>query len=124
MNFKSFEYLKSIECLINTSHNLPIFKGYKAIDKRGVEKLIDEIYANLPEDVQKARKYLNENKYEIKKNSEQKANIYDTLNIFERKLKDGLILLNNVIVNTQEIEAILNKIYETMPQEIIEARKK
>ena len=65
MFFKTFQYLKDIENLINRSYNLPIFKGYKAINKRGVEKLIDEIYANLPTDVLEARKFLKDKKSDV-----------------------------------------------------------
>ena len=51
MEFKSLEIIKDLEKQIQTGYSLSIFKGYVAINKRGVEKLIDELYAKLPEDV-------------------------------------------------------------------------
>ena len=58
MQFKTRELIKELETNIKNSYSLPIFRGYKAVNKRGVEKLIDELYANLPDDVQKARDFL------------------------------------------------------------------
>lgn len=121
MFFKTFEYLKDIENLINESYNLPIFKGYKAINKRGVEKLIDEIYANLPTDVLEARKFLKEHN----KNTEEsrKTNIYDKLKDFEIEVNKSFLFSKFVIINVRQIENILDRIYENMPQEIVEAQK-
>ena len=44
MFFKSLEYIKDLEKQVNSSYSLPIFRGYVAIDKRGVEKIIDELF--------------------------------------------------------------------------------
>ena len=63
MEFKTRKIIKKLEENINNSYSLPIFKGYKAINKAGVEKLIDELYANLPDDVKKAREYLRDRQY-------------------------------------------------------------
>ena len=62
MEFKSLEIIKDLEKQIQTGYSLSIFKGYVAINKRGVEKLIDELYANLPDDVVAARTYLKNSK--------------------------------------------------------------
>ena len=66
MQFMSRQTLKHLEATIQNSYSLPIFKGYKAINKTGVEKLIDELYANLPDDVKRAREYLHSRNYEMK----------------------------------------------------------
>lgn len=121
MFFKSFEYLKDIEKLISESYDLPIFKGYKAVNKRGVEKLIDEIYANLPVDVQQARKYLRDN--QIKIDVSNNGEIYDNLKDLEIGLDNSMSFFQYVIMNVKWLERILDRIYANMPQEIVEARK-
>ncbi len=121
MFFKSFEYLKDIEKLISESYDLPIFKGYKAVNKRGVEKLIDEIYANLPVDVQQARKYLRDN--QIKIDVSNNGEIYDNLKDLEIGLDNSMSFSQYVIMNVKWLERILDRIYANMPQEIVEARK-
>ncbi len=124
MFFKSFEYLRDIEKLISESYNLPVFKGYKAINKRGVEKLIDNIYASLPEDVVNARIYLREHNYNNPEIKKDKNSVYDLLKMLEICLEEGWQFMQNVIVKTKEIENLLDRIYAGMPEEIIEARKK
>lgn len=121
MYFRSLEYLNDIEKQINESHSLPIFKGYKAINRRGVEKLIEEIYANLPVDVKEARIYLD--KKQIKVNNKNKSGFYDLLKTFETTLYDSIGVMNYVFVNVKEIENLLDRIYSSVPSEIIEARK-
>ncbi len=118
MLFKSFEYIKDIERLINNSHSLPIFKGYKAIDKRGVEKLIDEIYATLPVDVQIARQYLRDNNQEIPETYEKSENVYNLLKMLEIYLDDGWLFINNVIVKTKEMNNLLKRLHDSLPEEI------
>ncbi len=56
MNFK--EYIKKIEEKIFKGYKLKIFKGYKASDKRGAQKVIDDIYSNLENDVENAKKQI------------------------------------------------------------------
>lgn len=121
MYFKSFEYLKDIEKQINESYSLPIFKGYKAINKRGVEKLIDEIYANLPIDVQEARKYLSERQIEF--HIDPDKNVYDNLKKFEIEVEKSFQITKYVIMNVKKIENILNRIYASVPKEIMEAKE-
>ena len=121
MFFKSFEYLKDIEKLISESYDLPIFKGYKAVNKRGVEKLIDEIYANLPVDVQQARKYLRDR--QIRVESSNNGEIYDNLKDLEIGLDNSMSFSQYVIMNVKWLERILDRIYANMPHEIVEARK-
>ena len=123
MLFKLFECLKDIERMINQSHDLPIFKGYKAIDKRGVEKLIDEIYATLPVDVQIARQYLRDNNKPMPEITEKPETVYDILKIFEMCLDEGYLFINNVIVKTKEMDTLLKRLRENLPQEIQEVQK-
>ncbi len=122
MLFKTFEFLKDIEKQIQNGYSLPIFKGYKAVNKRGVEKLIDEIYANLPADVQEARKYLQENQIEVKTKNNQ--NVYENLKDFEIEVEKSFHFTTEyIIMSVNRIENILDRIYASMPQEIVEARK-
>ncbi len=123
MFFKSLEYLKDIEEKIDQSYSLPIFRGYKAINKRGVEKLIDEIYANLPVDVQEARKYLRENQLEFKPNTNTNERIFNNLQAFEIELEKSFSFAQYVFMNVKKIENILDRIHASLPNEIMEAKK-
>ena len=76
MRFHTRELIKNLEENLQNSYSLPIFKGYKAINKRGVEKLIDQIYATLPHDVQKAREFLRARQYDY---TPQNNTTYETL---------------------------------------------
>ena len=50
--------IRELEEKIFKGYSFWIFKGYVAVEKRGVEKIIDDIYASLPTHVLRARKYL------------------------------------------------------------------
>lgn len=122
MFYKSFGFLKDLEKQISESYSLPIFKGYKAVNKRGVEKLIDEIYANLPSDVKAAREYIQEHQIELKHKNDDK--LYDNLRAFEEEMdKSFHFTTEYVIMNVKQIENILDRIYASMPQEIVESQK-
>lgn len=58
MKFQSKEDIKRLEAQIKSGYSLPIFKGFIAVNKRGVEQIIDAIYANLPDDVKKQESFL------------------------------------------------------------------
>ena len=85
MEFKSLEIIKDLEKQIQTGYSLSIFKGYVAINKRGVEKLIDELYANLPDDVVAARTYLKNKNQQV--NSNQSSEIFDNIKKFETQIE-------------------------------------
>ena len=119
MEFKPRKIIKKLEENINNSYSLPIFKGYKAINKAGVEKLIDELYANLPDDVKKAREYLRDRQYNF--NPGQKENIFHTIQDIENKLAEGYPLAQVVIINIRELETLLNKLQNNLPEEITKA---
>ena len=76
-----------VHLAIQKSYHLPIFKGYKAINKSGVFKLIDELYTNLPTDVLKAREYLKSRNYDLQQNRGE-TNVYDVIKNFEFYLYD------------------------------------
>ena len=59
MNFNIKKYIKTFEGMLFKGYNLNIFKGHRASDKRGAEKIIDELYQNLEQDVQRAKDNLN-----------------------------------------------------------------
>ena len=119
MKFKSLEIIKALEKQVETGYSLSIFRGYIAINKRGVEKLIDELYANLPEDVYAARKYLENNNKQLA--SSQPSEIYDNIKEFETQIEGPIQIATHVVVNVKEIEKLINKIYRSIPSEIKEA---
>ncbi len=122
MQFLTRQTINQLEEAIKNSYSLPIFKGYKAVNKRGVEKLIDELYANLPDDVKRAREYLKSRNYEVP--NKKKESFYDTLRKFEITLDEqGLpIGLGEIIIlNIKEIEELLNRIDSALPDEILKA---
>ena len=120
MTIKTFDILKMLENQIHTGYGLSIFKGYKAIDKYGVEKIINELYSNLPEDVKQAREYLKNQNIEISSN---KDNIYDSIKNFEIGMDSGFSVSSQyVIIKVREIENLLNQIYKNLPNELIKAK--
>ena len=119
MEFKSLKIIKDLEKQIQTGYSLSIFKGYVAINKRGIEKLIDELYANLPEDVKAAREFL-KSKNQLP-TSDKSTNILDNIKEFETHIESPLQIATHVIVNIKEMEKLIDKIYNTLPEEIIEA---
>ena len=119
MEFKSLKIIKDLEKQIQTGYSLSIFKGYVAINKRGIEKLIDELYANLPDDVQAAREFL-KSKNQLP-TSDKSTNILDNIKEFETHIESPLQIATHVIVNIKEMEKLIDKIYNPLPEEIIEA---
>ncbi len=49
MNFQARKDIKRLEDKIKNGYSLPIFKGYVAVDKYGVEQIIDA--KNIPEEI-------------------------------------------------------------------------
>lgn len=126
MDFKFPKILKELETQINSSYKLPIFKGYIAINKRGIEKLIDEIYKTLPIDLMEARNYLKSRNYNIQNitNENKKKETYGHLKKLETNLLySPLQLANFVIINIKQAEKLIDKVNNSIPQEIIEAKK-
>ena len=126
MKFKTRELIKELEANIKNSYSFPIFKGYKAINKRGVEKLIDELYANLPEDVQRAREFLQNRQYNLDDiYPKTGSRIYDLLKIFETFLDQSatfsISFSKIVILNVRELEILLNRLEDEIPSEIKKA---
>lgn len=125
MKFKTEKIIRDLENQIEHSYSLPIFKGYIAIDKRGVEKFIDEIYSNLPADVMKARQFLKEQNSEFSgfgNTDFDGKTIYCYLKELESKLYKCLFFAKYAIIQVNEIEKILNKINATLPEEIKKAQ--
>ena len=126
VDFKFPKILKELETQINSSYKLPIFKGYIAINKRGIEKLIDEIYETLPIDLMEARNYLKSRNYNIQNitNENPKKETYGHLKKLETNLLySPLQLANFVIINIKQAEKLIDKVNNSIPQEIIEAKK-
>ena len=123
MKFMTRETIRHLEDAIENSYSLPIFKGYKAIDKQGVEKLIDELYTNLPDDIQRAREYLHSRNYELK-TTQKGSTFYESLQKLETALDEGFSISafsRIIILNIRELEELLNQIQNSLPEEIIKA---
>lgn len=117
MHFQSREDIRNLESKIRNGYSLPIFKGYVAVDKYGVEQIIDAIYANLPDDVKRAKEYLKDNQISNPQNSQ----IYDTLGKIDSVLNKNMNIFNLAILKIKEIEILLNEIERNIPKEIIRA---
>lgn len=117
MKFQSREDIRRLENKIKNGYSLPIFKGFVAVNKQGVEQIIDAIYANLPDDVRRAREFL--------KNSNPphkvETNLFDSLKKLEVILNETVSIANFSILKIKEIELLLDKIEKNIPKEIIQA---
>lgn len=122
MKFQSKEDIKKLEAQIKSGYSLPIFKGFIAVNKRGVEQIIDAIYANLPDDVKRAREFLkNSNiKPTIRQN---KNNLFDFLQKLETTLNETMSIADFSILKIKEIETLLYQIGNNIPEEITQAEK-
>lgn len=123
MFFKSLEYIKELENCINSSYSLPIFKGYVAINKRGVEKIIDELYASLPIDVQRAREYLKNNDINPEHKDSKSTDLYGCIKNLAVLFDKGFEVMNLSIVSSAKAKELINKVIENMPKEIFQAKK-
>jgi len=123
MFFKSLEYIKELENCINSSYSLPIFKGYVAINKRGVEKIIDELYASLPVDVQRAREYLKNNDINPEHKDSKSTDLYGCIKNLAVLFDKGFEVMNLSIVSSAKAKELINKVIENMPKEIFQAKK-
>lgn len=120
MRIQTYNILRNLEEKINEGMPIMIFQGYRAINKRGIEKLIDELYSTLPTDVKQAREYLNEKNIDIKQyNSDI---LYENIKNFETNLEKGLHIAKYVIVNIQQLENLIDRIYASIPTEIVTAK--
>ncbi len=117
MKISTFNILKNLEEQINKSYSLSIFKGYTAINKQGVEKIINELYATLPDDVKYAREYLKNKNIKIEKNNNPQ--LFDNIENLEKNIDSGFHIAKYVIVNIKELEQLLDKIYASIPTEIV-----
>lgn len=123
MEFKTPNNIRKLEEQIGNGYSLKIFKGYVAVNKRGIEKLIDCIYTSLPEDVKNAREYLKSKDIHIKVTSKQvpqseTKGVYRYLEELEAHLFEGIHVIQYSIINMKKIENIINKIYDSIPEEI------
>lgn len=119
MKFKSLEIIKALEEQVETGYSLKIFKGYVAINKRGIEKLIDELYANLPDDVKAAREYLERTNHQFSRKEPSK--VFDNIKELETQIENPLQIATHIVVNVKEMEKLIDKIYSSLPSEIQEA---
>jgi flagellin-specific chaperone FliS len=119
VKFKSLEIIKALEEQVETGYSLKIFKGYVAINKRGIEKLIDELYANLPDDVKTAREYLERTNHQFSRKEPSK--VFDNIKELETQIENPLQIATHIVVNVKEMEKLIDKIYSSLPSEIQEA---
>lgn len=121
MKFQSKEDIKKLEAQIKSGYSLPIFKGFIAVNKRGVEQIIDAIYANLPDDVKRAREFLKNSN--IKPANHQSKNLFDFLQKLENTLNETMSIADFSILKIKEIETLLYQIGNNIPEEITQAEK-
>lgn len=122
MKFQSKEDIKKLEAQIKKGYSLPIFKGFIAVNKRGVEQIIDAIYANLPDDVKRAREFLKNSN--IKPTIQPNKNkLFDFLQKLETTLNETISIANFSILKIKEIEMLLYQIGDNIPEEITQAEK-
>lgn len=121
MKFQSKEDIKRLEAQIKSGYSLPIFKGFIAVNKRGVEQIIDAIYANLPDDVKKAREFLKNSN--IKPVNHQSKNLFDFLQKLENTLNETMSIADFSILKIKKIETLLYQIGNNIPEEITQAEK-
>lgn len=123
MKYKTFELIRKLEEQMESGFSLKIFKGYVAIDKRGVEKIIDELYSNLPIDVLNARKFLKDRHPDFQiTNSNGAKGIYDKLEELEINLNSPIGFAKYIVINIKQFEEIIDSIYTSLPEEIIKAK--
>lgn len=120
MNFQTRKDIKRLEDKIKNGYSLPIFKGYVAVDKYGVEQIIDAIYANLPDDVMRAREFL-KNSNITPNHTYKGTTIFDILQMLEITLNETMSFANLSILKIKEIEILLDRIEKNIPEEIIQA---
>jgi len=122
IRFEIFDKINQLEELMFRGYKLWIFRGYVAVNKRGAEKIIDDIYATLPVDVLNARKYLKEHSAEISESKE--TSIYDVLKDIEILLDKGSFLPELSIVDKEKFEQLEEKLKNSVPEAINKALKK
>jgi flagellin-specific chaperone FliS len=122
MKSKIYQLLGDLELKLEEKLPLSIFRGYTAINKTGVEKIICEIYQTLPKDIAEAQKYLKNKNIEIQK-QKKVENLYDLIGNLENKFDGAVKFANFVFVNIREIENLLDKIYANLPDEIVSANE-
>ena len=123
MRFSIFEKIEELENLIFRGYKLWIFKGYVAVNKRGVEKIIDDIYATLPVDVLNARHFLKEHNSNAPESEDKNQKIYDVLKDIEILLDNTNFFSNISIVDEKEFEQLETKLKDSIPQAIYDAEK-
>lgn len=121
MKFQSKEDIKKLEAQIKSGYSLPIFKGFIAVNKRGVEQIIDAIYTNLPDDIKRAREFLKNSN--ITPVNHQSKNLFDFLQKLENTLNETMSIADFSILKIKEIETLLYQIGNNIPEEITQAEK-
>lgn len=120
MLFETFDILMDMEKVISESHEIMFLKGFKPVIKKDFELLIDKLYAILPSDVAKARKFLQERQINIKNSAE--CNIYNRIKDLEMEMESSFMFLTYTIVKVKSIENMIDKIYTEIPPEMVKAR--
>lgn len=129
MKSKTKNAIKELEEQIHSGYKLPIMKGYTAIQKSGIEKIIDDIYHFLPEDVKAARRYLQTRNYDLTRenitsdNPPKPANIYATLKMFEGLFEQSVFFVKFSIVKISDVEKLIDRLYVSLPEEIAIAER-
>lgn len=121
MKFNIYKKIKELEELLFNGYKLWIFRGYTAVNKRGAEKIINDIYATLPIDVENAKQYLKSRNITV--NTEDNSNIYNVLKDIDTLINKTSGFLPFALVKTKKLEQLENDLKNSLPNEIYEAEK-
>lgn len=115
------EKIRELEEKIFKGYSFWMFKGYVAVNKRGVEKIIDDIYASLPEDILEARNYLKKHGVE-QSASDKQSKVYEILRDLEILLSKSEVFSYS-IVEKEKFDQINTDLKNSIPDEISQAEK-
>ena len=124
MRFKTPETIKTFKEVVFSAASVPFFTNLKIVDKNKMQLLLDDLYANLPVDLQEARTYLKARQYDIEAATKKNENniFYDLLQELENELNKSIILFSNsALVDSKKFEELLSNLENNLPQEILKS---
>lgn len=114
-NSDIYEKLKRLE--IALAKSFPILPGYLyVLNINTFKTCLSDVYNSIPQEVKDAREFLS---------GRGQSGIYDFLKVFEINLSKGIPIIPNLfsIVKLNNFESLIDKIYATLPEEVMDARK-
>lgn len=124
MKFEIRELLNSFRQEIANAKTLPFCPAIKIVSKYTMLQYLDKIYACLPDDVVKARKYLEDRQVDLqslpKCDNLRELSIYDNLRELEMFLSlFPFSIYQYIVIKAPECEELLSKIENNIPKEIL-----